>query len=69
MIVSATAPMTGSHDRLEVALPVLLAVFGACAALDFAGRLHSLLILNNIFCMNCWRPATARGTHRQEVAC
>lgn len=69
MTISAIAPMTGSYDHLPVAPCVLLAVSTSYAALDLAGRLHSPLILSDILCMDCWRPATARATHRQEAAC
>jgi len=67
--ISAIAPMTGPYDHLQVAFPVSLPFSASYAALDLAGRLHSPLILSDIFCMNCWRPAIARATHRQEVVC
>ena len=67
--ISAIVPMTDSHDHLQVALSVLLAVSASYPAIDLPRRLHPPIILINFFCMNCWRPATARATHRQEVVC
>ena len=69
MTISAIAPMTGSYNHLQVAPSVLLAVPASCAEFDLAGRLHSPLILIDIFCMNCWSLATPRATHWQEVVC
>jgi hypothetical protein len=67
--ISANVPMTGSYDRLQVALSVLLAVSDPYAALGPAGHLHSPIVLINFICMNCWERATTRASHSQEAAC
>jgi hypothetical protein len=69
MTVSANVPMPGSYDRLQVALSVFLAVSASYAVPDLVPRLHFPIILVNFICMNCWRLATQRATHRQEVVC
>lgn len=51
--VSIHVPMTGSYDRLEVALSVLIAVSASCFSLDLAGRVPSQnrIAFVNSFCL------------------
>jgi hypothetical protein len=67
--VSAIVPMTGSHDQFQVALSVLLAVPHPAPYSIFPNPFASGIILINFFHKNCWTPATARATPRQEVVC
>lgn len=69
MTVSANVPMPGTHDLLQVALSVFLAVPACYPAPDIAPRLFPPTLIYLFICMSCWRLATERASHRQEVVC
>lgn len=69
MTVSATAPMTGSYDHLQVALSVLPAVPRPAPYPIFPNPFACGIILINFSYKNCWSAASARATYWREVPC
>jgi hypothetical protein len=69
--VSATAPMTGSYDHLQMAPSVLLAVPRPTPYSIFPNPFAfvSGIILINFSYKNCWSAASARATCWREVPC